>query len=71
MLGVIIGLGFLSILFWLCFKFTSVMFSVFFWLFIKLPCAIILAGLGVVCFVTILLIPVGKVCFALAGELVS
>lgn len=71
MLGVIIGFGLLTIFFWLCFKFTSAIFSILFWLFIKLPCAIALAVLGAVFCVTILLIPVGKGCFNLAWELLT
>ncbi len=71
MLGIIIGLGLLTIFFWLCFKFTGAVFSVLFWLFVKLPCAIILAILGVVFCITILLIPVGKGCFRLAGDLLT
>ena len=69
MLGIIIGLGLLTIFFWLCFKFTGAVFSVLLWLFVKLPCAIILVILGVVFYITILLIPVGKGCFNLAGDL--
>ena len=71
MLGVIISLGLLTIFFWLCFKFTGAVFSVLFWLFVKLPCAIILAILGVVFCITILLIPVGKGCLGLAGDLLT
>lgn len=69
MLGVIISLGLLTIFFWICFKFTSVVFSVLLWLFVKLPCAIILVLIGVVFCITILLIPVGKGCFRFAGDL--
>ena len=71
MLGVIIVLGLLTIFFWLCFKFTGAVFSVLFWLFIKLPCAIILAMLGVMFCITILLLPVGKGCFNLARGLLT
>lgn len=69
MLGVIISLGLLTIFFWICFKFTSIVFSVLLWLFVKLQCAIILVLIGVVFCVTILLIPVGKGCFSLTGDL--
>ena len=71
MLGVIISLGLLTIFFWICFKFTSIVFLVLLWLFVKLPCAIILVLIGVVFCVTILLIPVGKGCFSLAGDLLT
>lgn len=69
MLGVIIGFGLMTIFFWLCFKFAGAVFSVLFWLFIKLPVAFGLAILGVVCCVTIILIPIGKGCFHMAGDL--
>ena len=71
MLGVIISLGLLTIFFWICFKFTSIVLSVLLWLFVKLPCAIILVLIGVVFCVTVLLIPVGKGCFSLAGDLLA
>ena len=71
MLGVIISLGLLTIFFWICFKFTNIVFSVLLWLFVKLPCAIILVLIGVVFCVTILLIPVGKGCFSLAGGFIN
>lgn len=71
MLGVIISLGLLTIFFWGCFKFTSIVFSVLLWLFVKLPCAIILVLIGVVFCAMILLIPVGKGCFRLAGDLLT
>ena len=71
MLDVIIAFGLLTIFSWLCFKFTGAVFSVLFWLFVKLPCAIILVLIGVVFCVTILLIPVGKGCFSLAGDLLT
>ena len=71
MLGVIISLGLLTIFFWICFKFTSIVFSVLLWLFVKLPCAIMLVLISVVFCVTILLIPVGKGCFSLAGDLLT
>ena len=71
MIGVIIGFGLLTLFFWLCFKFTGAVFSVLFWLFIKLPCALVLAVLGVLFCITIILIPVGKGCFGLAGDLLT
>ena len=71
MLEIIIYLGILTIIFWLCYKFTSAMFLILFWVFIKLPFAILLAFLGVVFCITILLIPVGKGCFNLAWELLT
>lgn len=71
MLGIIIGFGLLTLFFWLCFKFTGAVFSVLLWLFVKLPCAILLAILVVVFCITVLLIPVGKGCFNFAGDLLT
>ncbi|MCH5256167.1 MAG: hypothetical protein J1D87_02695 [Lachnospiraceae bacterium] len=71
MLGIIICLGILTIIFWLCFKVTGAMFSILFWLFIKLPFAILMAFLGITFCITILLIPIGKGCFNLAWELLT
>lgn len=71
MIGVIIEFGLLTLFFWLCFKFTGAVFSVLFWLFIKLHCALVLAVLGVLFCITIILIPVGKGCFGLAGDLLT
>ena len=41
------------------------------WLFIKLPFALILGGLGLVCCVTILLIPLGGKCFRFAVDVLN
>lgn len=71
MLEVIIYLGILTIVFWLCFKFTRAMFLILFWIFIKLPFAVLMAFLGIVFCITILLIPIGKGCFNLAWKLLT
>ena len=71
MLKIIVYFGILAIIFWLCFKFTSAMFLILLWMFVKLPCAILLAFLGVVFCITILLIPIGKGCFNLAWRLLT
>ncbi|MCH5253962.1 MAG: hypothetical protein J1F41_03485 [Lachnospiraceae bacterium] len=68
MLEIIICLGLLTVIFWFCFKITGVMFSILFWLCIKLPCAILMAFLGIVFCITILLMPIGKDCFNLARK---
>lgn len=71
MWGVILIFGILTIVFWLCFKLTSVMFSILIWLCIKLPCAIMFALLGAIFCITILLIPIGKCCFNSAWNLLA
>jgi hypothetical protein len=66
---IVIALAVLSFLFWLGFKITGAMLAAAIWITIKLPLAIIFGCLGIVCCVTILLIPVGGKCFKLAGKI--
>lgn len=70
MFGLIITLGILSILFWIGFKITGALFTALFWLCIKLPLAICFCGIGLVFFITIIFIPLGKGCFNIASSLV-
>ena len=60
----------LFILFMIGFKITGAILSTFFWLFISLPIAIVLCIIGLVCFVTIFLIPLGLFLFGFAYKLV-
>ena len=69
MLGIMITLAVLTILLWVGYHITGALLSATIWLFIKLPLAIILACLGLVCCVTILLIPLGGKCFKSAGSI--
>jgi len=68
-LEIIITLALLTGLFWLGYHITGALLSAVIWLFIKLPLAIIVFCLGIVCWVTILLIPIGLKCFGLAGKI--
>lgn len=68
-MGIIIGLALCAFLLWLGFRVTGAMLSAAVWLFIKLPFAIIIACLGLTCYMTILLIPVGGMCLSLAGRI--
>lgn len=70
MLETIIILAVLTGLFWIGFKITGAILSAVIWLFIKLPLALCFLGIGIVAFITILLIPFGKWCFKTAGKLV-
>lgn len=56
MVEIIIVLAVLTLLFWLGFHITGALLSAAIWLFIKLPFALILGCLGLVCCITILLI---------------
>lgn len=69
MVEIIIILAVLTLQFWLGFHITGALLSAAIWLFVKLPLAIIMACLGLVCFVTILLIPIGGKCFKCLGSI--
>lgn len=69
MIEMIITLAVLCFLFWIGFHITGALLSATIWLFVKLPLAIIMVCLGLVCCVTILLIPIGGKCFKFAGSI--
>lgn len=69
MVGVIIRLAVLTLLFRIGFHITGALLSAAIWLFVKLPLAIIIGCLGLVCCMTILLIPIGGKCFKFAGSI--
>lgn len=71
MLGLIITLAVLTFLFWLGYHVTGALLSAAIWLIIKLPFAIILCCVGLVCYVTILLIPLGVKCFKFALSVIT
>lgn len=68
MIELLITLAVLTGLFWIGYHVIGALLSAAIWLFIKLPFAIILGGLGLVCCVTILLIPLSGKCFKFAFE---
>lgn len=69
MIEIIITLAVLTLLFWIGFHITGALLSAVIWLFVKLPLSIIMVCLGLVCCVTILLIPIGGKCFKFAGSI--
>ena len=71
MIELLITLAILTVLFWIGFHVTGALLSAAIWLFIKLPFALILGCLGLVCCVTILLIPLGGKCFKFAFEVLT
>lgn len=71
MLDPLIGLAVLTGLCWLGYHITGAILSAAIWLFIKLPFALILGGLGLACCITILLIPLGGKCFKFAIEILT
>ncbi|MDO5573708.1 MAG: hypothetical protein Q4G60_06990 [bacterium] len=64
-----VALIFLVLMIWIGFKLTGAVFGALIWLFIKLPIALVLIALGIVCCCTIILIPVGVGLFKSAGWL--
>lgn len=71
MIVFLITLVVLTVLFWLGYHVTGALLSAAIWLFIKLPFALILGYLGLVCCITILLIPLGGKCFKFAFEVLT
>ena len=61
----------LTALFWLGFHITGALLSATIWLFIKLPFALVLGLLGLICCATILLIPLGRKCFKFAFDVLT
>lgn len=66
MIGLLITLALLTVLFWIGYHVTGALLAAAIWLFIKLPFAIILGCLGLICCITILLIPLGGKFFKFA-----
>lgn len=71
MLEIIILLGIISIVLWVGYKITGTLFSVFVWLFVKLPCALLVAFIGFALCITVFLIPIGKNCFRIAIQILG
>ena len=68
MIELLITLAVLTIMFWLGYHITGALLSAAIWLFIKLPFAVIIGCLGLICCITILLIPLGIKCFKFGFE---
>ena len=66
MFEIIIVLTVFTFLFWLGFHITGALLTAAIWLFIKLPIALLLGGLGLGLCLTILFIPLGIKCFRFA-----
>ena len=71
MIELLIALVVLTGLFWIGYHVTGALLSAAIWLCIKLPFAIFLCGLGLVCCVTIFLIPLGGKCCKFAFEVLT
>lgn len=55
----LIGLAVLSLMLWIGYKLTGALLVACFWLFIEVPLTLALWALALVCFCTLILIPVG------------
>ena len=71
MIETILVLALLTFLFWLGYHVTGALLSATIWLFIKLPFAILICCLGLLCCATILLIPLGGKCFKYAWKVIT
>lgn len=60
---IILTLAILIFLLWIGYHLTGALLAALLWLCIKLPCAIIVGCLGIVCCASMLLIPIGLRCF--------
>lgn len=69
MIAFIIGLMCLTFLFWIGFKVTGAILTAVVWVFIKIPIALGLFALGIIFFISILLIPLGKACFRIGKQI--
>ena len=70
MLIIMLILAILSFLLWVGFKITGALLSACFWLFIKVPIALVLGLLGVVLCCTLILIPIGAKLIKLALKVI-
>ncbi len=68
-MSIILGLAFLSILFWIGYKVTGALLMACLWLFILLPLSLMIAMLGIICCCTILLIPIGLKLFGVSWQI--
>lgn len=71
MIEILITLAVLTVLFWIGFHVTGALLSATIWLFIKLPFALLLGCLGLICCITILLISLGGKCFMFALKILT
>ncbi len=55
----LIGLAVLSLMLWIGYKLTGALLVACFWLFIEVPLTLVLWAVALVCFCTLILIPVG------------
>lgn len=69
MIEIIVILALLTFIFWFGFHFTWALLSLTIWMFVKLPLAVLMTCIGLICCVTILLIPIGGKCFSFAGSI--
>lgn len=71
MIELLVALAVMTFLFGIGFHITGAFLSAAIWLFIQLPFAFILGCIGLVCCVTILLIPLGVKCFKFATSVIT
>lgn len=60
---IFLALLFLAVMLWIGFYITGAILLTLFWLFVEVPIGLLCIALGLVCFCTILLIPLGRLFF--------
>ena len=68
---IIISLAIITGLLWVGYHITGALLAALLWLCIKLPCALIVACVGLVLCAMILTIPLGLKCFSCAWSLIT
>lgn len=69
MFSFLISLAILTLLLWVGYKITGALLKACIWLFIRVPVALLVWGVALVCCCTILLIPVGLKLFGIGGRI--
>lgn len=68
-LAIVVSLALLLGLLWVGFRITGALLSAAFWLFFKLPLALMVFCLGLALCATLILIPIGIRCIGLTGRI--
>lgn len=68
-LALVVSIALVGVLLWVGFRITGALLTAAFWLFFKLPLAIIVFCFGLCLCATLILIPIGARCIGLAGRI--
>ncbi len=59
MIEVILSLAVLTFMLWIGYNITGALLATVIWLFVRVPIAFVIAALGILCMITLILIPIG------------